>query len=302
MKSYEEMTQAVFTRIAEENKKRKARNKLLLTAAPLCALCAALLGLGLWQVSRPGQEPIIQEDVKDPTGEPDWVDETIGGAAVTVEDLPEALAKLDFAGKDQLGWIVWRGVVYLQIATDPVGPQPGDYLGSVLLLQGFYQARQISGELYAVAGDPTLLLAKLSNGATILLSSEYEACYGQKQLISSYPGVAASYETPGPGEVGRSIPLKGALKEYGDSVLYHVLADLFDGQDQVLEESLLRAEAERLTGLGYRCDLEPVGDPAGESEPHRGPHLVFQMTAEQLQNFDPGEPFGYFLFLVDEKV
>lgn len=122
-----------------------------------------------------------------------------------------------------------------------------------------------------------------------------------KTMISSFDlngTPSASYATPENGSFGFSIPLREAMNEYGDSVLYHVVVDVFSDKDQLSSDSSqVQDECERLSNIGYVVAYETFFD--GESY-----HYYFTLHAayDELTEFITNENYGYFMFLYNERV
>lgn len=119
-------------------------------------------------------------------------------------------------------------------------------------------------------------------------------------IISSYEcGVSASYVAPENGNFGLSEPLKDAINEYGDTVRYMVIVDIFRDEDQLSpDKALLEAEIKRLNDLGYETIL--LKEPRDDQEVIY--HLGIQATADQIHNFNCNEKYGYFLFIRSERI
>ena len=102
---------------------------------------------------------------------------------------------------------------------------------------------------------------------------------------------------PANGEFGFSIPLRSAMEEYGDSVLYRVVIDVFKGKKQLASDnSIVKAEEERLSAKGYTVAVENYYDGSEN-------HYRFTLHAEydELKNFAASEDYGYFISLYDER-
>ena len=119
------------------------------------------------------------------------------------------------------------------------------------------------------------------------------------ELISGYGGgESACYAAPKNGQVGFSMPLRGAMEEYGADRCYRVYVDVFqNGEQQPQDGAWVQGERERLFGLGYIVAYETYFD--GEQN-----HYAFTLhaTYDQLVNFPALADYGYFLFLYDERV
>ena len=122
-----------------------------------------------------------------------------------------------------------------------------------------------------------------------------------KTIISSFdvngmPSV--SYASPENGEFNFSIPLRDAMNEYGDSVLYRVVIDVFNDKDQLSSDSSqVQDECERFSNNGYIVAYETFFD--GESYHY---YFTLHATYEELISFNAIENYGYFMFLYDERV
>lgn len=109
---------------------------------------------------------------------------------------------------------------------------------------------------------------------------------------------AACYAAPENGQVGYSIPLRGAMEEYGQSRRYQVYVDVFvDGVQQPQDGAWVQGEMDRLFGLGYIVAYETYFD--GQQN-----HYAFTLHAswEQLANFPAAAGYGYFFFLYRERI
>lgn len=118
-------------------------------------------------------------------------------------------------------------------------------------------------------------------------------------MISGYgDGSKACYKAPENGEVGWSIPLRGAVEEYGDGANYRVFVDLFkDGQPVPQDSDEAEAERERLASLGYTVATETVRETDGAEFTY----FTLHVFKEKLEALDPGD-YGYMLFLYNERV
>lgn len=119
----------------------------------------------------------------------------------------------------------------------------------------------------------------------------------RKKIISSYPEDAVyCYAAPGNGEFFCSVPLTHAMEEYGDDVLYRVVAEIFcngDAINPVSEEA--KYEWDRLEELGYKLVRKRYDDGEGS-----GSYFVLQATKEQLEKFPISEEYGYVFRFFDE--
>ncbi len=129
----------------------------------------------------------------------------------------------------------------------------------------------------------------------------YSSNGDEKTIISSFDiaeTISASYETPENGKFYFSIPLRNAMDEYSDSVLYRVVVDVFSDKEQLSSDSIqVKDECERLSNNGYVVAYETVFD--GESYHY---YFTLHATYNELTEFIANESYGYFMFLYDERV
>lgn len=131
--------------------------------------------------------------------------------------------------------------------------------------------------------------------------NNYSPNGSEKTIISSFiinGTPSASYVTPENGKFYFSIPLSEAMNEYGDSVLYRVVVDVFNNNEQLSSDSSqVQDECERLSNIGYVVAYETVSD--GESYHY---YFTLHATYDELTEFIADESYGYFMFLYDERV
>ena len=109
---------------------------------------------------------------------------------------------------------------------------------------------------------------------------------------------AASYATPENGKVYFSIPLREAMNEYGDTVLYRVVIDVFNNKEHLSSDSAqVQDECERLSNIGYVAAYETVFN--GETYHY---YFTLHATYDELTEFIANESYGYFMFLYDERL
>lgn len=119
----------------------------------------------------------------------------------------------------------------------------------------------------------------------------------KSKIISSYESnFSASYVAPKNGEFGLTEPLRNAINEYGDTVKYMAVINIFRDEKQLsLNKELLETEIKRLETLGYEAFIE---------ENNNGKEILYnleiQSTAEQILNFNCNREYGYFLFIRSE--
>lgn len=137
------------------------------------------------------------------------------------------------------------------------------------------------------------------NSSFFAIDSPYNQIIDPKTMISSYGdgGSSACYKSPDNGAVIYSVPLKGAMEEYGDSVLYRVVVDVFTDNEQLKPNSeTVKGEQERLGDLGYTVAFEEYYD--GEVSHY---YFTLHASCEELENFPASGSFGYMLWLYDER-
>ena len=140
----------------------------------------------------------------------------------------------------------------------------------------------------------------IANGAMIVWPDNGAAEIPMTPMIEAYKtDGAACYVAPKNGEVGRSVPLRGAMDEYGDGARYRVVVDLFrDEQPLPAEGFEAHDEIDRLAALGYTSGLESYFD-HGVLE---NAYFTIHATYDQLVNFAASADYGYMLYLYAERV
>lgn len=118
-------------------------------------------------------------------------------------------------------------------------------------------------------------------------------------VIASYgsDGSSACYKAPDNGTCNYSIPLRNAMEEYGDTVLYKVVLDVFSSNNLLEADSeAVKYEVERLTELNYTVDLEHYNDGSMDHD-----YLVLFITQAQLTEFAGNDSYGYMFWLYEER-
>lgn len=106
------------------------------------------------------------------------------------------------------------------------------------------------------------------------------------------------YPTPKNGKYGLSMPLAAAMQHYGNDAVYRVFIDFFCDENLLSpEQEQVKNEVERLTGLGYEIERKTYFDGVLYHE-----YVVMDANGEQLKAFKANKAFGYFLFLLEERV
>lgn len=114
------------------------------------------------------------------------------------------------------------------------------------------------------------------------------------RIIDSYAKQwrVVCYVAPENGEFILSVPLREALTEYGDDVIYRVLLEIRqDGHSLEKESADVQKEKTRLSSLGYTF----ISDSPDEY------FLYMQATKEQLRNFACDSQYGYFMRFYFER-
>ena len=297
MKTYEEMARDVLARIEEYENERKKHKKAVirLTAAavPLCA--AAVAGVVLWKGGTLSPEPgqlmnntpggeIVTESVPAAaeTSSPAAATEAVTASAQTVteatvqatsspaEEKTEAVTEA--AEQQETSAAATQAAPQTEAAaTAPVTTQP---------VQTAATAASSTAPAETQAAAPGGNDVMLRPGDT---PSEF------RTLISSYPyGVAGDMRAPYNGEVCLMPAVQYAMDEYGDSVDYLVMLEIWadNGSRYVNGYSELRAEAERL----YSCGCIAAGvntDSSGEN------WITLHVTYSQLKNISGRDDYGY---------
>ncbi len=118
-------------------------------------------------------------------------------------------------------------------------------------------------------------------------------------VISSYGDMelSACYVIPSNGSCVYSMPLQEAMEEYGDTVLYKVILDVFSDNTLLdINSGAVEKERERLEEIKYAAEFEPYHDGAGDHY-----YFVLQATQEQLVNFEREGNYGYMFWLYKER-
>lgn len=159
-----------------------------------------------------------------------------------------------------------------------------------------------------VTNDPTQLPANSPNGMLpdngICIpadGTQEDVKYKEsKRMISHYDigNMDACYAVPQNGEVNFSMPLREAMKAYGDDVRYRVVVDLFRDESQLPPDGAdAKNESARLAALGYITAFETYTD-NGSSQTWFTLHAGY----DQLADFAAAEEYGYMFFLYGERV
>lgn len=335
MKDYKEIAQEVLRRGAEEISRNKKRQRMFLRGG--CTVAVAGLFLAVCATARYGgktrQEAEGQLAALNPTGisgAKDTGNPGTGYGAVQGSAGLEGTASVDFSGLDK-----GQGG-FTDVDGDPAGYGSGsgsDPSGHDPAPDGDPSGYDPSGHDPVPGGNPSgyevapggktdgELDPESIMGGNSVENAEF-AQQGEKdaaddggkasegtpgnetgtaqptEMISSYPEDAVyCYAAPENGEVFCSVPLKHAMEEYGDGVLYRVVVDLFcDGEEIRPESGEAKLAMEGVIELGYTVLWENC-DNGGEVRRY----YILHATRQQLTEFDAGEEYGYVIRFFDES-
>ncbi len=138
-------------------------------------------------------------------------------------------------------------------------------------------------------------------GALMVKSIYYTEQYppAEGRVISSYeiPGAssAGSYVVPECGTWYYFVDVSAAIEKYaGQEVTYLLAFDIFPKDEALINNSNeMKAELERLTGLGYEVGYIETWTYQGQGEQVYYYIAAGYFTAEQLENFPASSDYGY---------
>ena len=162
------------------------------------------------------------------------------------------------------------------------------------------EAAELNDPTQLPANSPNAMLP--NNGINIPAGGAQEDVkyVESKQMISHYDigNMDACYAVPQNGEVNFSMPLREAMKAYGDDVRYRVVVDLFRDESQLPPDGAdAKNEGARLAALGYITAFETYTD-NGSSQTW----FTLHATYDQLADFAVAGEYGYMFFLYGERV
>lgn len=322
MKDYKEIAQDVLRRGAKELERNKKRQRALLRRGCTVAAfgLAAAVGIGVWYGGKPRQEAEGQLAALNPTGiagAKDTANPGTGDGAVQGSMGLEGTALGDFTGLDgdQGGFTDMDGdpAGYAPGAggnpsghdpapdDDPSGfvydPVPGGNPSGYDVAPGGKMDGEL--DLESISAQQREKDAADDDGKASEGTPGNETGTAQPtEMISSYPEDAVyCYTAPENGEVFCSVPLKHAMEEYGDGVLYRVVVDLFSDGEWILPESgEAKLAMEGVIELGYTVLWENC-DNGGEVRRY----YILHATRQQLTEFDAGEEYGYMIRFFGES-
>ena len=296
MKTYEEMTENVMTRVhsyeAAQKQKRAKITKIAAASLPVCA--AAAVGIGLWSGGKPEQPQTAPvSSVTEAAASPVT---TEIAAETPAESGTTAIAKAKAPAETQHTEIALNRPGETEpgcIVTGVTVPAPEQPIGTSKV---YSQPDQTEPSGETVRTTPAM---PPQNSSMMFLpegtdpdSFQYEKC------VSSY-AMSGSFDYPAPkdGTVTVSMSLKYALDENGSSAKYLIRADVFagDGTKRVMEHDALYAEAKRLSDLGYTVAFEGTSEDGGKTFLYS--LSVLFAAEEQVRSFPGSAQYGYFLRL-----
>lgn len=261
MKTYEEMAKSVIERRDSYNKKRKRRIRTAVSVSAACCICLSVLaGAAVQKYGLPWQRAELTAE-----------DSTVIGEKDTFDDAEKESVQKDSQNQEPQD-----------------GNSPND--SAVNVPQDGIEDGRTDGSGSAAG----------SAGADVSHHpNNYVPDGSERKMISSYGSgtISGSYAAPANGKSVFSVPLSGAMAEYGDSVMYHVVIDVFENREQLAPDSgSVKAEQERLSAKGYTVAVENYYDGSEN-------HCRFTLHAEydELKNFAASEDYGYSLSLYDER-
>lgn len=266
MKSYEEMSGRVFERMAEYETKKKKRNKMIGRVSVTACGLAAVIAIG--GVLLPKNAELTANGGTEYTegGKPIY-----NGAFVPGDE--------DFDGS---------GEEY----------KDGDWwVSNDAAISDFPELKEQEQSVESSSAEENPFIGHAPNQPFGSETSDLEYL----TWIEDYPmpgGAAACYKSPANGEWYMTIPLKGAIGEYGgEEVIYRVAVRVFDDGKWLRDAKTLKEEFARLGGLGYTAVFETFTDNGTSTY-----QLSLHATDEQLLNFVPDPDYGYVLILYKEAL
>ncbi|MBE6853674.1 MAG: hypothetical protein E7505_09440 [Ruminococcus sp.] len=312
MKSCDEMVNSLLERRERYADEQKRKKKLTIRVV-ISVFCICFAGIGIWWkggrlngTSRVIMNDSVVIDEKEPISSGEMSEKTENAPIHKNEESQMTLPGdndvysngilhdvcQDVFHGDIMGLVVVDGVTYSQFGTDTEGKYTPDiYLGLAGDYEGTYKTYlgDLTAELYTTKEDADVLIVKLGNGGVVTLRR-------RKELISSYPeACSASYTLPDKGKFGMTTPLREAVNEYGDTVIYRVIVHVFDEEKQIKDKEILMDEANRLFDLGYISVIEEFTD-----QEEKRTELSIHASSEQILDFSAGADYKYFLLLYDE--
>ena len=198
-----------------------------------------------------------------------------------------------------LGFGIWQGGMFN--TTPPISAEDSINIGEKDYIEPNELNADADAQLSNNNDDSSSNSSDTVNAGIAHYGDDYGPNGTAKTMISSFDvngTPSASYATPENGKFSFSIPLREAMNEYGDSVLYRVVVDVFNNKEQLSSDSRqVQDECERLSNIGYVVAYETVSD--GESSHY---YFTLHATYDELTEFIANESYGYFMFLYGERV
>ena len=306
MKTYEEMARDVLRRIGEYENERKIhrRKAIRLTAAamPLCAAVAT--GAVLWKSGALTHDP-GQLMNSDPGG---IITETVTAAPTGTVRETSAVRETSPVTVPVTEKAVVQTETEAAVQTAPAGEsaeEPEESKASSAVQAATAEAqtapavqatvRETGNTATETVTEPAVVPVVTQppappegNGAMLRPGEEPAE---PRTVISSYPyGTSADMRAPYAGEVCIGPSVQYAAEEYGDSVDYLVMLEIWadNGTRFVRDYSELLAEAERLASIGYISALNT--DSTGEN------WITLHLTYDQLSSIAGRADYGYCVF------
>lgn len=161
MKNHNEVIDNVFRRrgeyISERKRKKGQEIKVTVCAVSFCLL--SVIGFGTFRALTPNK-PVNKNEASTSTKTKSVA------SSVKAEPIYSDI-------KDSLGWIVYKGKIYIQNADMNGKKMDVDRcIGKASDFKGNYQGE--NGNVYTVKAKPNYLYIKLSNGGSVALDKENE--------------------------------------------------------------------------------------------------------------------------------
>lgn len=196
-----------------------------------------------------------------------------------------------------LGFGVWQGGMF--DTTPPITAEDSPNTGEKDYIEPNESNTDADAQLSNNNDDLSIASSDTAAAGVAHYGDDYGPDENVKTMISSFDvngTPSASYAAPENGKFNFSIPLREAMNEYGDSVLYRVVVDVFSNKEPS-DSSQVQDECERLSNIGYIVAYETIFD--GESYHY---YFTLHATYDELKEFIANESNGYFMYLYDERV
>lgn len=234
MKNYDETINTVFERIDEYKLKQKRKRKIITrVAVPAFSVCLAIaIGVFAWKGDMFKTKPPVTLDDSTVIGEKDYIEpdevdgdlqgngqeappsnsgnntSSVGGNDNTPSDSvhrPNGMVGNDMI--DIVGMVIVDKIQYTQFSVDETLFTPDKYLGDARDFDGTYKSHinEIQVALYTTKESNNVLMAKLSNGGTVILGRNGDIIVNGKlygitgidsaqHVVGEYLGTADEFE------------------------------------------------------------------------------------------------------------